>query len=348
MKALLLIPPHAVDGPVLGESISTRAVRLLAAAGVDRIAAVCPPGYPPLPQRAGVRLIRREYDPALGTAGAVRSCAELVGSGDFWLVDGGAVWLLELSAAVQLHRTRGAAATLVLSRRLPGDRRAAVACDRLGRVTYFEARPPLDRCRSMAVYAGLALCSPAVFDRIPRAGRVEELFPALLEGGRLWGAWTEGYCRRVTDRRDLLDCGVELLSRGGDPRLDALRRRAGIYSASPLPDGVDLIPPCWLGEGVTVGPGSLLGPHAVLERGASVGARSLVQRSLVDGGAVGDWCTLYGAVVCPDARTGKRCVLNEGVILGEHSRLPDGTLLEEGTAVEARPAGGDEKSLYFF
>ena len=349
MKAILLAMDLWNEGPVLGEPLLERSVRMLAGAGVTQVVIVSPPGRETLPEGEcrGVRILRRECEPELGTAGAVRCCAGLVGDGDFWVVDGKTVWLLDLKTVAELHRKRCGTVTAAFVRAMPRDRRPAIACDRLGRVISFEECPPPERCRSMAVYAGLMRCAPAVFDRLPERGRVEELFPALMDHGRLWAARVEGYCCRVEGWQDLLKCGIELLSYGGDSRLDALRRRAGVYSAGPLPADMEFIPPCWVGEGVEIGRGSLIGPHAVLERGALVGARSLVQRSLVDGAAVGGWSTLYGAVLCPGARTGLRCVLNEGVTVGENSTLPDGTLLEEGTGTESRAAGGNEKSLYF-
>ena len=65
--------------------------------------------------------------------------------------------------------------------------------------------------------------------------------------------------------RLMLDTLADALS--GKLRLcwDVPRAAPGVWSASPLPAGVQVVPPCYLGPNVRVGEGSLLGPHAVLE-----------------------------------------------------------------------------------
>ena len=94
------------------------------------------------------------------------------------------------------------------------------------------------------------------------------------------------------------------------------------------------MPPCKIGREVTLGRGSLIGPHVCLEDGVEVGDHSLVQRSVLQTGAsVGGRATLYGAVVCAGASLGHYTVLNEGAAVGAKARIEDNAILMEGVRV---------------
>lgn len=327
--------------PLPGGTVVLRALEQLARAGVDQVMVTLGAGagmledYLRAVSPAGMQVcFHRESEP-LGTAGALLACAEFVGEEDFLAVCGDVVWDFDLMPALALHRARGAAVTLTLSHSANPQLYGAAACDRLGQVVYFEEKPPLARCESVAVNTGISVCSPSIFSWLsPGEDLARDLFPRLLEQGTLWAVPAEGYWKDVGTPADLLACAADLLERRAGPLPDLPERRPGVYSADPLPEQVDFVPPCWLGPDVQVGAGSLIGPHAVLTGGAKVGLRSLVQRSLVDGAVLGGRVTLYGAVLCPGARTGSYCVLNENSVVGPDARLGDNVVLMEGVRVE--------------
>src|SRR5699024_7490258 len=158
----------------------------------------------------------------------------------------------------------------------------------------------------------------------------------------LCGAAAEGAWREITDSASYLDTLADALS--GRLRLcwDVPRAAPGVWSASPLPAGVQVVPPCYLGPNVRVGEGSLLGPHAVLEEGSAVGRRALVQRSALLGAEAGSRATLYGAVLAPGAKAGAGSVLNEGAVPSPGPAAGEDAILLEGVAVWPRrrvPAG---------
>ena len=90
---------------------------------------------------------------------------------------------------------------------------------------------------------------------------------------------------------------------------------------------------CYIGPGVQVGEGSLLGPHTVLEGGSTVGRRALVQRSALLGAAAEERTTLYGAVLCPGAAARAGAVLNEGALLADRAEAGEDAILLERVAV---------------
>lgn len=326
--------------PLLGRPVLLHAARQLARAGVTELLVT---------QRAGDNAPRAclgdgadlglpvtycEETRHLGTAGAVRACAGLVGGEDFLVVCGDVVWDFSLEPALALHRAQGAAVTLTLAHSDHPERYGAAACDRQGRVVYFEEKPPLARCESVAVSTGVTVCSPGIFPELDTCGDLSrDLFPRMLDAGRLWAAPAEGYWKDVGSPGDLLACAAQLLSGRCGHGPDGPERRPGVFSVEPLPEDVEFVPPCWLGAGVRIGAGSLVGPHAALEAGTVIGPHSLIQRSIVDGADVGGRATLYGAVVCRGARLGSYAVLNEGTAVGAGAVLGDNVALMEGVRV---------------
>lgn len=284
-------------------------------------------------ERLGVRLTYRTEDIPLGTAGSVKNCADFLAGEDVLVLGGDSVCDLDLSAAMAFHREKNARATLVVCPHPRPLEYGMVLLDAQGRVEQFLEKPSWRQVVTNLVNTGIYILSPGVLDRLAAGEKRDfsrDLFPAMLEQGEQLYAYTaQGYWRDMGDCESYLECVCDALS--GKVKLDfgLEPRQPGVWSADPLPQGVTIVPPCWLGPEISVGSGSLIGPHVMLERGSRIGTRSLVQRSALMGAHVGDRATLYGAVLCPGARAGDETVLNEGVVLGENALARDRAVLME-------------------
>ncbi|BDF69768.1 mannose-1-phosphate guanylyltransferase [Oscillospiraceae bacterium] len=285
----------------------------------------------------GVRLeyfVERE---PLGTAGSVKNCMDWLGEEDFLVISGDAVCDLDLSAALAFHRTRRSAATLVLCRHPAPLEYGLVITDEEGRIERFIEKPSWGQVFSNQVNTGIYVLTRAAMDRVPEGKPYDfgkDLFPALLaQGEAMYGHVAEGYWCDMGDCAAYLSCVADALS--GKVRLDlgAPRVAPGVWSASPIPPSVQVVPPCYIGPGVVIGAGSLIGPHAALGAGSTVGERCLVQRCVLHAAHVGDRATLYGAIMCKGARAGRGAVLNEGAVLGENAALGEEAIALEGVKV---------------
>ncbi|MCI8423879.1 MAG: NTP transferase domain-containing protein [Lawsonibacter sp.] len=326
--------------PLLGRPVMEHIIRLLKSHGItDICVTLC---YQPQSvmdafgsgEALGVQLTYFVEEEPLGTAGSVKNCMSQLGREDFLVISGDCVCDLDLGALFRFHTDRGAAATLALYRHPNPLEYGLVLTDREGRVERFVEKPSWGQVVTNLVNTGIYILSPQAMDRVPE-GQVcdfgRDLFPALLrEGALLCGRPLEGYWCDMGDCGAYLNCVCDALS--GRVKLDlGLPRQApGIWAAQPVPEGVALVPPCWIDEGVKLAPGSLIGPHVVLEKGSAIEERTMVQRSvLLEGACAGPRSTLYGAVLCRDAAARKGTVLNEGVVLGENALAEDGAVLLE-------------------
>lgn len=339
--------------PLLGRPVMEHIINLLKAHGIrDICVTLCykPQGvmdYFGSGERQGVRLTWFTEDEPLGTAGSVKNCMEFLQDEDFLVISGDCVCDLDLGALADFHRARGAQATLGLYRHPSPLEYGLVLTDGQGRVERFVEKPGWGQVFTDQINTGIYVLSPAAMERVPRDTAWDfgkDLFPALLrEGAPLYALPLEGYWRDMGDCRAYLDCACDALS--GKVRLDMglPKREAGVWSAQPLPQGLNLVPPCWIGEGVALGEGCLIGPHTVLERGSRVGERAMVQRSvLLENSCTGPRTTLYGAILCPDAAARAGAVLNEGAVLGENALAEEGSTLLERVRLwpgQTAPAG---------
>lgn len=294
----------------------------------------------------GMHLTYRVEEIPTGTAGAVRNCRSLLDDLPFFVLYADAVCDLDLTAAVRFHRETGGEGTLLLARHPAPTEYGAVIADREGRVNQFIENTCGSHVITDTVNTGICILSPKVLDRIPEGERLDlgrDVLPALVrENVPLFACRTAGYWRDLGDCGSYLECMADALSGKVKLELGQERRKPGIWSDAPLPDGVSLVPPCWIGPEVKIGSGSLIGPHTVLGRGSRVGRRSMVQRTVVNAGQIADRVTAYGAILCPGARAEDGCVLNEGAVLGERALVRTGAVLMEGVRLwpgRAAPEG---------
>lgn len=288
----------------------------------------------------GVRLHYFVEGEPLGTAGGVKNCMSELGEEDFLVISGDAVCDLDLGAAIGFHRTRRSAATLVLHRHSAPLEYGLVLTDAEGRVERFLEKPGWGQVVTDLVNTGIYVLTPDAMALVPSGEPFDfgrDLFPLLLERGEpLYGYEAEGYWCDMGDCAVYLSCAADALSGKVALDLPAPRVAPGIWAASPIPSGVQVVPPCYIGPNVAIGEGSLLGPHAVLGEGSTVGRHSLVQRSVLHRARVGDRCTLYGAILCPGAAAEDGAVLNEGSVLGEEATAGRDAILLEGVKVWPR------------
>ncbi len=282
----------------------------------------------------GVSITYFVEEEPLGTAGSVKRCMEKLGDEDFLVISGDAVCDLDLGAAEAFHKERRPAATLVLYRHPKPLEYGLVLTDEEGNIRRFVEKPSWGQVVADTVNTGIYFLSRRAMDEVPEGVPYDfggELFPRLLaEGVPLCGYVAGGYWCDVGDPAAYLECAADALS--GKVKLDLGLPvySTGIWTADPIPEGVTLVPPCWIGRSVSLGAGALIGPHAVLGSGSSVGKGSLVQRSVLLRAGVGERATLYGAILCPNASARRGSVLNEGTVLGEESVVEENAALAEG------------------
>ena len=198
----------------------------------------------------------------------------------------------EIARLVEQHRSSGADGTMAVLR-VPPEKIAASSnvVTENNRVVRIIEKPRLDEITppqsgGSPLRGGSPFCGPMLYAFSPRVfayldavrpslrGELEfqDAMQAFLDDGARVG-WFE------LSRRTTLTSPADLL---------ALNERFFGATSLPMPvprRGVAFEPPCIVDEGVTIGPGSTVGPNAHLMRGCRVGARCTIRHALVFPGA---------------------------------------------------------------
>ena len=163
----------------------------------------------------GVSLCYRREDEPLGTAGAVKNCADFYGDEDFLLISGDAACDFDLAALRRRHRESGAAATIALKREASPLRFGLAVTDGRGEVRGFVEKPDWPGVVSDLVNTGIYVLSPRAMAYVPEGQPFDfarDLFPLLLRRGeRIAGAEMEGYWCDVGTPQSYYRCCADAL-----------------------------------------------------------------------------------------------------------------------------------------
>lgn len=312
--------------PLLGRPFIGWIIERFRAAGVDEAILSC--GYLPAAIRAhfgdgrayGVRLkYVHEVEP-LGTAGAIKNAVDHI-DGTIFACNGDVLTSLDLVALLADHRRHGAIATIHTRPVDDPSQFGVVETDAGGRVLRFVEKPKPGQTSARDINAGTYVLEPAALEAIP-AGRPvsieRETFPQLIEKtGAVFARCTEDYWidvgRPDTYRQahhDILDgrfaapVGVEIAP--------------SIWSAdgAPLPRGVEVHGPAYVGAGVELEPGASLEPYAVCYDGCRIGRDAIVADSILwPGCSVGQGASVRGAILGLDVVVDREAVVAPGAVL---------------------------------
>lgn len=215
----------------------------------------------------GIKILYAVEKEPLGTGGAIRNAAELLGRDEPVVIFNGDV-LSRHSIADQIafHLEKGADATLHLIDVEDARAFGCVPTDSSGRVTAFLEK--MDNPVTNSINAGCYVFSPLIIDEIPFGEVVSierETFPALVSSGRaIFGFKDQSYWLDVgtpaalfKGSRDLVD--GPFLAQAGTTIGDGAQITGGssIGSGCTIEAGV-VIDDCIIGDNVVIGAGSHL------------------------------------------------------------------------------------------
>ena len=172
----------------------------------------------------GMRLSYHEETEPLGTAGAVRACADFCGNRDVLVISGDCVCDFDLKTLMEAHHRHQSAVTMALYAHEEPLQYGIVLTDPEGRVVSFVEKPDWSRVVSDLVNTGIYIVSPAALDRVPSGSPFDfakDLFPLLLaQGFELRAVQMDGYWCDVGTPRAYYQCCLDALD--GKVRLEGL------------------------------------------------------------------------------------------------------------------------------
>jgi mannose-1-phosphate guanylyltransferase len=236
----------------------------------------------------GMKLLYAVEEEPLGTGGAIRNAAELVGftetDEEFVIFNGDVLSRHDIAAQLTFHRERKADATLHLIEVADARAFGCVPTDSAGRVTDFLEK--MENPVTNDINAGCYVFSPSVIAEIPQGKVVSierETFPQLVSLGRS----VYGY----RDQSYWLDVGTPA----------ALFKGSRDYVAGDF----------------LAGPGSVIAPGSVLVGGTAIGV----------GSKVGQGCRIENSIIGDQVVIGDNCTITDSFILQNCDIAPDSQIV---------------------
>ena len=172
----------------------------------------------------GVSMSYSVEEASLGTAGAVKACADFYGDEDFLVISGDAICDFDLSALISAHEKKHSAVTLALYPHPEPLRYGLCLCDRESCVHTFIEKPDWSHVVTNLVNTGVYVVSPEAMKLVPENEEYDfakDLFPELLKRGeKLLGVPCDGYWCDIGTPRSYYECCADVLSGRVDLQLD--------------------------------------------------------------------------------------------------------------------------------
>jgi len=283
----------------------------------------------------GIRLRFVEEPEPRGTAGAVKFAEHMLDE-RFLMLNGDVLTDIDLTAQIAQHESSGARATLALVPVPDPSAYGLVMLDEDHAVTEFVEKPTSDRSGPNLISAGAYVLEREILELVPPGRNVSierEVWP-LLVGDGLYGFPSERYWMDIGTPSRYLQGTFDIIE--GNVRTALLDRLGGDWLA--VDDGASIdgrvIPPAVIGRGSTVAHGARVGSLVVLGADVSIGAGSVVERSvLLDGVTVGEGCELRDCILAPGVAVGDNTKITGGAVLGEGVEVGSGNVITRGARI---------------
>ncbi len=262
----------------------------------------------------------------MGTGGAYKFAASdirettIVFNGDI-LTD------LDISKVVEFHKSKKAAATIVL---VPVENPSAyglVETDPEGKVLRFREKPKpeeLDELTTNTINAGVYILEPEVLDLIPKGENYSfeyNVFPDLLSNQKVFYAYImqENYWRDIGNPASYLQGHHDFLS-GKIKGFEIGKSAKAEISHTAFVDKTSLI-----AEDCIIKPNARIF-NSVIGRGVLVEEKAIIENSVVwSHTRISSNAEISGAVIGRSCYIGKNAVVSKGAVLGDKTSLTDYT-----------------------
>lgn len=262
----------------------------------------------------------------MGTGGAYKYAADdirettVVFNGDI-LTD------LDVAEVIEFHRSKQAAATIVLAPVENPSAYGLVETDRSGKVLQFREKPKPEELAELTintVNAGIYILEPEVLDLIP-AGENHSfeynVFPDLLSNQKAFYAYVlkENYWRDIGNPESYLAGHMDFLS-GKVKGFDIERSAKAEISHTAIVDKNSLVE-----DECIIKPNARI-INSVIGRGVLVEEKAVIENSIVwSHTRISNSAEIHDAVVGRSCYIGKNAVVGAGAVLGDKTSLTDYT-----------------------
>ncbi len=292
-------------------------------------------------ERIGAKITYVLPEADFGTAGAVKKAQSYLDE-TFIVVSGDVITDFDLREIVGFHEFKRSKLTITLTS-VPNPLQFGIVIkDKEGKILKFLEKPGWGEVFSDTINTGIYVIEPEILDFIPENVPFDfskDLFPLLMERGiTLYGFEAKGYWKDVGNpdayrevHRDIFLGNVKLQVQG-----EIVKYPKGVLflqGDAELPDSVKVKGMVVLGDGVSVGEGTVL-ENCCIGRGTEVGRRCQLRDTVVwEDSFIGNDVKLRNCVVCNRVDIGSRVWALKGAVIAEKVKIEDDVRIEKDVVI---------------
>ncbi len=358
--------------PVMNIPVMEHVIELLKKHGIIEIAVTL--AY--LPQKIreyfgngsslGVSLHYYTEDNPLGTAGSVKNTGSFLND-TFLVISGDSLTDLDITSAIEFHRSRKAKATLVLARVDVPLEYGVVLTDGEGAITGFLEKPSWGEVFSDTVNTGTYVLEPEILSMIPPGDKYDfslELFPRLLSKHiPMYGYVMSGYWYDIGDLSSYLQAHYDVLSGKIKVKTTATEYKKDIWvgPGTVIEPNAVINGPCLIGSNCRIGNGTSIENHSVLGNNNIIEDEVSIKKSVIwDNNYIDFGSEIRGAIICSRVQLkhyvsvfensviGDDCVINERAIVKPNIKIWPNKSVDPLSIVDRNMVWGSRHSKSIF
>ncbi len=262
----------------------------------------------------------------MGTGGAYKFAASDIRETTV-VLNGDILTDLDISKVIEFHKTKQAAATLVLTPVENPSAYGLVETDADGKVLRFREKPKpeeLDELTTNTINAGIYILEPEVLDLIPTGENYSfeyNVFPELLNKQKPFYAYIlqENYWRDIGNPQSYLQGHHDFLS-GKIKGFELEKSRNAEISHTAIVDKTSIVAEeCIIKPGVRI-------TNSVIGKGVLIEEKAVIENSVVwSHTRISSGAEIKNAIIGRSCHIGKNATVSDGAVLGDKTSLTDYT-----------------------
>ena len=270
----------------------------------------------------------------LGTFGSVRNLGKFTDE-TFVVISGDTVTDIDLTKAIEYHKTKKAMATIVLTRVSSPLEYGVVITDLDGKINRFLEKPGWGEVFSDTVNTGIYILEPEVMDLLGEGQEFDfsrDLFPMMLDKKMpLYGYVSEGYWCDIGTIEQYQKTHSDIMSGLVDVKIggNEIDDKIWIGDGCEIEKGAKLIAPVIIGPQTRISKRAVIGDHSVIGSRCLISEESEIRRSIIWNNCyIGNSVQVRGALVCSRTSLKPHSLLFEESVVGEGCSIGDGACIK--------------------
>jgi mannose-1-phosphate guanylyltransferase/phosphomannomutase len=272
----------------------------------------------------GVHISYATEESPLGTAGSVKNVQQHIDD-TFIVISGDALTDIDLTKAIEFHKEKKSATTLILKHVENPLQFGVVVTKEDGRIDRFLEKPTWGQVLSDTVNTGIYILEPSVLKLIPENTSFDfskDLFPKLMKSKKpMYGFIAEGYWCDIGDLDQYLKVQHDILAKKTDiePEGFKIGRSIWVNQGAQIDPMADIKGPVIIGKHAKIEAGARVRPYTVIGNNTVIKTGAFVHRSIIwDNVYVGPSSHIRGCVIGRNCDIKQAAKLDEGVAIGDN------------------------------